>query len=449
MKKLLSLFIALALLFGSEAFSDEEKNDPKESILVGFVIRHGDIVDGLTPIYKTLDGKYLGNIQMGDSHGGKGGRESIAIRSNAIVQGLIAEKCEYFGADHICRLRVIWKRWSNGSANGDYLLSEYYGTGNFGTNQKLVELSSADDLPFKGVSSQNLAHTNGDLFLSDLKLISQNGEEISFGRNESLSKRETTVPVVDETVVEESSEPEVKEEVSEKEENSSEKEEIKPSLSKKSCCGNSGKQSCGHHEGGKKSCCGESGKQSCGHHKGGMKSCCGNSGKQSCGHHKGGMKSCCGDSGKQSCGHHKGGMKSCCGDSGKQSCGHHEGGMKSCCGDSGKHSCGEQDGSKKSCCGESSQSETSDGTETEESEKPKENFPNGHGVPKKSNSSENGHGVNPKENPNSEDGDCCSPEEKTEEKIEVPDESTKNSESDSSEKTDSDSKNSDEKNSDS
>ncbi|MCB1142404.1 MAG: hypothetical protein KDK54_09220 [Leptospiraceae bacterium] len=411
MKKLLSLFIALALLFGSEAFSDEEKNDPKESILVGFVIRHGDIVDGLTPIYKTLDGKYLGNIQMGDSHGGKGGRESIAIRSNAIVQGLIAEKCEYFGADHICRLRVIWKRWSNGSANGDYLLSEYYGTGNFGTNQKLVELSSADDLPFKGVSSQNLAHTNGDLFLSDLKLISQNGEEISFGRNESLSKRETTVPVVDETVVEESSEPEVKEEVSEKEENSSEKEEIKPSLSKKSCCGNSGKQSCGHHEGGKKSCCGESG--------------------------------------KQSCGHHKGGMKSCCGDSGKQSCGHHEGGMKSCCGDSGKHSCGEQDGSKKSCCGESSQSETSDGTETEESEKPKENFPNGHGVPKKSNSSENGHGVNPKENPNSEDGDCCSPEEKTEEKIEVPDESTKNSESDSSEKTDSDSKNSDEKNSDS
>ena len=392
MKKLLSLFIALALLFGSEAFSDEEKNDPKESILVGFVIRHGDIVDGLTPIYKTLDGKYLGNIQMGDSHGGKGGRESIAIRSNAIVQGLIAEKCEYFGADHICRLRVIWKRWSNGSANGDYLLSEYYGTGNFGTNQKLVELSSADDLPFKGVSSQNLAHTNGDLFLSDLKLISQNGEEISFGRNESLSKRETTVPVVDETVVEESSEPEVKEEVSEKEENSSEKEEIKPSLSKKSCCGNSGKQSCGHHEGG---------------------------------------------------------MKSCCGNSGKQSCGHHKGGMKSCCGDSGKHSCGEQDGSKKSCCGESSQSETSDGTETEESEKPKENFPNGHGVPKKSNSSENGHGVNPKENPNSEDGDCCSPEEKTEEKIEVPDESTKNSESDSSEKTDSDSKNSDEKNSDS
>lgn len=174
MKKTFLLIIFTLITFN--LFSEEANDVPERenSVLVGFIVKHGDIIDGVTPIYKQiLQNGELGTPFIGNHLGGKGGKESVAVRNLSIVKGVLIERCDYFGANHISRLWIIWQKWSKGTANGDMYISEVYGTGNNASNKQIQDIYFSE-LGVKGIESFSIAHTSGENYLSNIQFITRN-----------------------------------------------------------------------------------------------------------------------------------------------------------------------------------------------------------------------------------------------------------------------------------
>jgi hypothetical protein len=195
MKKLFFLFcISVFALFSEEKMDTPENPN---SVLVGFIIRHGDIVDGVTPIYKIIDeDKNLGTLVTGSALGGRGGKESIAIRNNAIVKGLIIEKGNYFGAEHISRIRVIWQKWSQGKDGGELFISEHYGAGKHVTDKFITEINSPNSFGFNQVKSSSTVHTDNTHYISNLEpshSMNSNSKEDRESSNQEIDKKSNLI----------------------------------------------------------------------------------------------------------------------------------------------------------------------------------------------------------------------------------------------------------------
>jgi hypothetical protein len=97
---------------GGDPFREARNNAP--FALVGFDIRHGSLVDAVTPLFRELkDDGTVGEIVRGGRYGGSGGEEVTLEIPGYVVVGLSLRQAQYTD-----QLSVTWQRWTNSGVSG-------------------------------------------------------------------------------------------------------------------------------------------------------------------------------------------------------------------------------------------------------------------------------------------------------------------------------------------
>ncbi|HNF13376.1 MAG TPA: hypothetical protein PK453_06885 [Leptospiraceae bacterium] len=163
----------LIFFFSLPAFSQTAPPPASKDklVLAGLVLRYGDVIDGIQPIYKKIrDNGTLGEISSGNFIGGFGGNEMILFRPNHVITGFFAEEGDYFGARHITRLRIVWQKWGAGRPEGDLILSERYGRGSFTRGTVETEIIAPFGRIVSLLTGTHSCHSDGNCFLSTLSI---------------------------------------------------------------------------------------------------------------------------------------------------------------------------------------------------------------------------------------------------------------------------------------
>ena len=145
----------------------------KNIALIGFSVRHGDIIDAVTPIYSVvsprlkLKGEYVGDRLAGD-----GGGETVLKQPGYVVTGFDVQYGEYYGDTAVVQLKVIWTRLtSNGLDTGSIIESEKLGSGDRAEISEPPELVRASADAFISDFEVEISHhSNGDTFLKAIRI---------------------------------------------------------------------------------------------------------------------------------------------------------------------------------------------------------------------------------------------------------------------------------------
>lgn len=148
--------------------------DGRSVALIGFDVRHGDIVDAVAPIYAAvsprleLDGQYVGK-----SVGGDGGGDTRLLEPGRVVTRVEIQRGTYFGGQRVLRFRATWSRLSaEGVDSGDTVTSPWLGTGQYAKDvQPIVEYAAGDDAFISDFQATAGHHTNGDVFLRTFEVV--------------------------------------------------------------------------------------------------------------------------------------------------------------------------------------------------------------------------------------------------------------------------------------
>jgi hypothetical protein len=175
------------IIYGSDQdfsiYIDSKKRSPVTTInpsktivaLSGLHIRHGQIIDAVTPIYSHFDDDFnMLSKSYGNQIGGNGGGETLLEKDGYIISEIKIEKVNYYGGQTIANLQIVWQQPTN---TGNRISSEMIGTsGQFTTtqNQNLV-------INHGNYISKLSGTRDGRGFLAELSY-----EESSLTRSESL-----------------------------------------------------------------------------------------------------------------------------------------------------------------------------------------------------------------------------------------------------------------------
>jgi len=154
----------IAVISSTSAFAQETQN----KVLAGLTIRHGDIIDAIQPIYRTInDDKSLGEIINGQKYGGNGGSTTTIYRDGFVVVGFIYQRGEWMGEERIAGLQPVLQQWTKDGPKGDRIIA-----GQFGMIDKIRSYESDINTPLEG------------LYVSDLQVVADDfvsNISISFG----------------------------------------------------------------------------------------------------------------------------------------------------------------------------------------------------------------------------------------------------------------------------
>lgn len=177
-------YLILLLILGNLILSAEELGPKKNKVLAGLILRQGDIIDSIRPIYGVIDkGGKIEDLTFGGKQvGGNGGSEKIILKSGYVISGFYLDKGDYFGASHIAKLRVVWQKWNRHKPEGDLVLSPTYSSGNHMENVVKMELIAPTGFFINELNAKAIAHTNGDNFLSQIQIetIDDKGSKMTF-----------------------------------------------------------------------------------------------------------------------------------------------------------------------------------------------------------------------------------------------------------------------------
>jgi|GEM_PF-1126418 len=144
-------------------------------ILVGLKVRHGDIIDSITPIFAeiTSDLKVKRKIE-GPIFGGLGGEEILLEHEGYIVTGIKLYRGYYFGGDEVIHIKVIWNRLTKQGINAsDKKVSAKLGSGEFATLHSERELIVDSGNYISDIQSKTSFHASGKTFLRDMNIQQQ------------------------------------------------------------------------------------------------------------------------------------------------------------------------------------------------------------------------------------------------------------------------------------
>lgn len=142
-------------------------------ILVGFVIRSGDVLDGITPIFRD---QWLQNgalvlskeTRMGKAIGGTGGGEAQILQEGAHVVALRIKTGVYFQARHVLSFQADLRDF----ATGQITSSPWYGSGNHASNvSPPVEFKARNGFLISGLEGSASGHTSGETFVSSVEVV--------------------------------------------------------------------------------------------------------------------------------------------------------------------------------------------------------------------------------------------------------------------------------------
>ncbi|MBK8398615.1 MAG: hypothetical protein IPL26_25635 [Leptospiraceae bacterium] len=187
-------YISLLLIIGNLTLSANELGLNKNKVLSGLILRHGDIVDSIRPIYGAIDksGKIEDLSFGGPQVGGNGGSEKIILKNGYVISGFYLDKGDYFGASHIAKLRIVWQKWIRHKPEGDLVLSTTYSSGKNLENVVKMELIAPAGSFIYELNAKATAHTNGDNFLSEIQITTIN-EKLGI---KTLSTGSTFIPSI-------------------------------------------------------------------------------------------------------------------------------------------------------------------------------------------------------------------------------------------------------------
>lgn len=162
---------------GVDARAEIEKKFPtlqgKNVALVGFRVRHGDIIDAIAPIYSavTPEMELVGEFE-GDRIGGTDGGETVLKRPGHVVTGFEIQRGRYFGRSEVVHLQVTWSPLTaDGIGLADSVVSERLGSGNFAEINEPPKRFQAGENAFISNFSAIFAHrTSGETFISDIEI---------------------------------------------------------------------------------------------------------------------------------------------------------------------------------------------------------------------------------------------------------------------------------------
>jgi len=100
----------------------------QKKVLAGLVIRHGEIIDALQPIYRNInnDGS-LGDTVRDQQFGGNGGNKTELLREGYVIVGIIYNQGYWMGSRRLAGFVPIMQKWENGKPAGDMIMSGSYG----------------------------------------------------------------------------------------------------------------------------------------------------------------------------------------------------------------------------------------------------------------------------------------------------------------------------------
>lgn len=145
----------------------------KNIALIGFRVRHGDIIDAVTPIYSevTKSLQLQGEFE-GERIGGTGGGETVLKKPGYIVTGFDVQRGYYFGRQEVVHFQVIWKRLTAKGIDPDSMTTSVkLGGGNYVKNlQPPKEFRANANAFISDFAATASFHTSGETFLNDIQI---------------------------------------------------------------------------------------------------------------------------------------------------------------------------------------------------------------------------------------------------------------------------------------
>ncbi len=145
----------------------------KNIALIGFRVRHGDVIDAVTPIYAQVTEKLqLAGEFEGDRIGGTGGGETVLKKPGYVVTGFDVQRGYYFGRRQVAHFQIIWQRLTaTGVDFKSTVLSERLGAGNYVRNlEPPSEFRASQGAFISDFAATTASHTSGETFLNDIQI---------------------------------------------------------------------------------------------------------------------------------------------------------------------------------------------------------------------------------------------------------------------------------------
>jgi hypothetical protein len=141
--------------------------------LTGLKVRHGDVIDGLTPIFAEISPDLkVGSRSEAPSIGGTGGGETLLEQPGYLVTGIDAYRGDYFGRVEVVQLQVTWERLTpQGLDPKDRIVSPKLGSGSFAKISQPAKQFRADPGHYiSDFSASSSSHSSGETFFNDISI---------------------------------------------------------------------------------------------------------------------------------------------------------------------------------------------------------------------------------------------------------------------------------------
>ena len=145
----------------------------KNVALVGFRVRHGDIVDAITPIYSKVSDKLsLSEEYDGERVGGDGGSETILKQPGYVVTGFDVHRGNYFNRSEVVHFTVYWSKLTSAGIDiNDTIPSKKLGGGNYAKlEENPKQFRSSESAFISDLAATTSFHTSGETFLNDIEI---------------------------------------------------------------------------------------------------------------------------------------------------------------------------------------------------------------------------------------------------------------------------------------
>jgi hypothetical protein len=155
---------------GRSGLKDDEESG-KFYALSGLIVRHGDIIDAITPIFAEVSvGGSIEGEKVGDRFGGTGGGVTRLERPGHLITEVSMIRGDYFGAAHVIHIEVVWQKLTPEGLDPTKVRSKRLGGGSYAKN--LRPATSYQAQPGHYISDlqlpPSLRHTSGEVYLTDL-----------------------------------------------------------------------------------------------------------------------------------------------------------------------------------------------------------------------------------------------------------------------------------------
>ena len=148
--------------------------DKEVWVVSGFVVRYGDIIDAITPIYSKVNTRTLkvSAKKTGKRIGGTGGNEATVEMPGYFVSGIEIQRGYYFGAHEVAHIKFEFAKLGQNGFRGKGKWSKEFGAGNYIKSYQPRQLFEVQDGFFmSNIQAIDKKHTSGEVFLHNLAIV--------------------------------------------------------------------------------------------------------------------------------------------------------------------------------------------------------------------------------------------------------------------------------------